>query len=689
METPHKKDPEQESPKESLDENLRNFIMAHPLFRMISPKSEAFEEFLQSIIFRSYHKNDFVYSQGQMPSFIYLVYEGEIHIIRYETNSSKPILVGIEGRGNLFGEVSFLSHEPRSSSASVAMTSGVFLIPGQAFLKLLSKEPVVGQGLVLLLSKRLRERISHQHSENPARIVFLTYPENEARGNEIGKILAKLLVNENPGPVALCTFRSDGEEAKNSSHLNLLDLMDKLSDISIEEIKSLIPKKNSEPYDIISGYNLFRSDLRYEEMAAGVPSLLGRMRKYYSIILIEASFNCDNPVLSRMVSESTRIVLLRALNKNNNGPLPEDIPIWESVAYRCMELQENFSERIITVSDEENGLSMRKLNEKLPKSSMLYHNHIRLQGYRKDVASENNPDYMKGMHRLARTLSGTLRGLALGGGGARSLSHIGVLEVMEKANIHFDAVIGTSMGAVIGAAYAMGLSAAEISEKISNIIPDASSILDKRLPLVSFFRGDKLNKILIKGFGGLKFEDSHIPFYCNASDLNSGDMIIFDRGYLTTALRASSGLPGIFPPLKLGRYRLIDGAVLNNLPGNILREKGCNHVVGINVSPMEDIYAAKTEVNPDKGYIRGIIDYWSMPPIINIVYRSITMEGRELLKLRIQDFDFVLTIDTSSFELFDFKMREQLIEKGRMAAEQNLDEIKEALFRKKIGVMDV
>ncbi len=285
----------------------------------------------------------------------------------------------------------------------------------------------------------------------------------------------------------------------------------------------------------------------------------------------------------------------------------------------------------------------------------------------------------KTLRRMIRVLLNRSRGLALAGGGARSLSHIGCLEIFEKENIEFDAVVGSSMGAVIGALYCMGKSSIEIKKMIDEFIPNSQAILDKNIPTISFFKGKKINVLLDEVFQDIRFEELDIPFYAIATDLVSGKMIIFDKGFLDLALRCSTSLPGIFPPIRFGEFILVDGSVIANLPGHILKEKGYHKILGIDVTPIIDKISFGNELFSKRG-VKGIYEYFSLPPILSIISRSITIQGRELTQYHTQFFDYVLHIDVSKFHLFDFNKKDEIIKIGNSTTLSKIGEIKQIMF---------
>ena len=665
------------------------FLVAHPLFQRVSPGSPALSVFLNEVRLQRFEKGEFIYAQNERPQAVYLVREGEVHIEHKNPDTHQVELIGIEGRGTLFGEVSLISGEPRSSFARAALDSSVYVILGTAFLSLLQKEAAVAQALTLLLSQRLRQRIGDEAAAAPSRVVALLGPVDPIRAGRIAVELADRLVDENSDRVALCSFSRSSvvhEGAEDGS--SVTKVLSQWPQVTIDAIREMLRTKNRR-FDVLPGESLFLEEQQHDAVAARIPDLLGRLRKYYGLILVDVGADYAHPVLRRVISQCDRIVMVRPLGSHAQGFQDEHNAAekWRAAAASCTELIPDFFERVVTVSDELAGTTLDQLNTFINRDSALYRNHIRLQRDPVGIPEEQAASYGRGLRRLARRLSGSSRGLCLGGGGARAFAHVGVLEVLEREGIEFDAISGTSMGAIVGAASAMGKDAAEIRRLLGRIIPSSTAILDKTLPLVSFYRGRKLNQAIGLGFGRSRFEDLELPFFCNGADLNSGREVLFDSGYLATALRASVSLPGVFPPVSLGGMRIIDGGTINNLPGEILRERGHAIVIGVSVTPLEEPHTGATTVRRERGrfgFIRGLRNFLAMPPILRIVYRSITMEGRELMRFRMDTFDHMLEPEVTEFDLFDFHRIDSIVERGRIETEQHLDRIREVLRTKRI-----
>ena len=176
-------------------------------------------------------------------------------------------------------------------------------------------------------------------------------------------------------------------------------------------------------------------------------------------------------------------------------------------------------------------------------------------------------------------------GVALSGGGARGLAHIGILKVLRNADIQIDFMAGSSMGGVIAASYAAGLAPSEIEEIASSVgtISNLAQLVDPTLLKKGIFKGEKVTKLFKRYLGEKSFEDLEIPLTVTAVDLNSNQEIRISDGLVTDALRATISIPGIFVPVEKEDMRLVDGGLLNNLPVDIVRDMGADIILAVDV----------------------------------------------------------------------------------------------------------
>lgn len=174
-------------------------------------------------------------------------------------------------------------------------------------------------------------------------------------------------------------------------------------------------------------------------------------------------------------------------------------------------------------------------------------------------------------------------GLALGGGGARGIAHIGAIKAFEELGITFDYVAGTSAGSVIGALYAYGKSAKEIEELAKGL--KKKDIMHGMIPFIKPTNTDRLEEQLNKAFGDLTvFSEMKIPLSVVCTDLKTGKEIDFDYGNVSKVVSGSCAVPGVFTPVVYEDMHLVDGGLRNNIPADVVKKMGANVVFAIDVN---------------------------------------------------------------------------------------------------------
>ena len=264
-------------------------------------------------------------------------------------------------------------------------------------------------------------------------------------------------------------------------------------------------------------------------------------------------------------------------------------------------------------------------------------------------------------------------GLALGGGGARGLAHIGVLEVLQNEGIPIDVIAGTSAGAAIGAIYAQGKDAALIREIALNLDRKAlTSLVDLTLPKTGFIQGKKIRELLRTIVGGdIKFSDLKIPFACVATDIHTCEEVVIREGSVLEGIRASISVPAIFSVVRWeGRY-LVDGGLANPVPVSVLREMGADFIIAVNVIPdmSERAYRAGEE---------GVKEF-KEPNIFSVIMQTLQIASCSLARLSLQDADIVIKPRVMHIGFADFHRAQECILQGKTAAQGSIVEIKRRL----------
>lgn len=262
--------------------------------------------------------------------------------------------------------------------------------------------------------------------------------------------------------------------------------------------------------------------------------------------------------------------------------------------------------------------------------------------------------------RTARLLTGTGLGIVLSGGGARGFAHIGVLRALREAGVVVDAVGGTSIGAIIAAGFAMEWSDAELTSRVRRSFVETNPLNDYTLPLVSLVSGRKVSRLLQREFAATAIEDVPLPFFCVSSNLTTGQMGVHRRGELWRWLRASVAIPGILPPVVHNGELFVDGASINNLPVDVMRDAGIGRIIGVDVG--SDRVFTTDSVDSDAPPLWKIVQWFSRRRqrvnILQILWRAGMINNASHRAARHEISDLLLqppleTIDMLNWQGFD------------------------------------
>ena len=269
--------------------------------------------------------------------------------------------------------------------------------------------------------------------------------------------------------------------------------------------------------------------------------------------------------------------------------------------------------------------------------------------------------------RLARIIAGRSVGIVFSGGGARAYAHIGVVRAIRELGIPIDFAGGASMGAVVAGCVAMGWDDNEIDYRIRKGFVETNPLGDWNIPVVGMVKGHRVDNRLREHFGEAEIGDLEVPFFAVSTNLTDGAYRVHRQGLLRKALRATIALPGILPPVVDQGEVLVDGAVLNNFPADVMRELQRGFVVGCDVARAPEGLKAEDFVNPP-GFFGWVAKHGfsAAPPIAGLLMRSGTVSvnpnaGRELV-------DVLVLPELKNIELRDWKAYDEAVEAGYLAA---------------------
>ena len=307
--------------------------------------------------------------------------------------------------------------------------------------------------------------------------------------------------------------------------------------------------------------------------------------------------------------------------------------------------------------------------------------------------AEFDPEQSEGSMRRTPMNNEFKIALSLGGGGVRSLAHIGVLRVIEKEGIPIDYLCGTSMGAVLGAHYALYKNVDELEKVALKIVnekqirdlemlarksePEEKKALIEKLSLFvkdlflwnlsaikkSALETEKIEPYIKQVVGEHRFEDTKIPFACWLTDLSTGEEFIVDKGPMAHILAGSCAIPGIFTPVEFQNRLFIDGGIVSPVSANVGRKMGADFVIICDVD----------SGNPSSNFENGM----------NIMFQADYIRSQELTKLKNQTADFVIHPAVKSISWASFSMAKECIKKGEEKAQALVDDLKSQIRSKR------
>ncbi|QJE02896.1 patatin-like phospholipase family protein [Massilia forsythiae] len=258
-------------------------------------------------------------------------------------------------------------------------------------------------------------------------------------------------------------------------------------------------------------------------------------------------------------------------------------------------------------------------------------------------------------------------GLALGGGAARGFAHIGVIKALEAQGIVPDIVVGTSAGSVVGAMYAAGYNGFTLQRMALEM--DEASISDWAIPFFSkapgVLKGEALQAYVNKTVRNQPIEKLKIPFGAVATDLKTGQPILFRRGNTGQAVRASSAVPSVFQPVSIGGRTYVDGGLVAPVPVRFAKEMGAEFIIAVNISSATEAQATASSVD--------------------VLMQTFTIMGQRLNQHELRDADIVITPSLGTMGSADFAGRNLAVLAGEQAAAAVMPQIKARLRAKQFA----
>jgi len=561
-----------------------------PLFSSLGPAElELVEAKVRRVEFK---KGDIVYRIGEKAEAFYIILLGRFRVV-----SPRNETIVILSQGDYFGESSILLGRPHSATVEAKNDSLLLKIEKKDFQNLLSEIPAISLHLSRTLGHRLTAGAGRAEVSRTKILSVYDYESSFQKRCFIWNLAAALVSYAKKKTVVIGVESTD--TTRFPAHLKNKLSLTQSSDFNAEQISACISEQKE-------GFHFLcvSAPAKGAEVNGGVASLVGYLVDRYEFIIFDLPKDFNDHGI-KMLQHSDCVYFL--VNDESRITSQTQLLLKEfrtSFGFGADEIR-----FIVSETGESNYRTLPfTLNDPtgLPVFAFLPHQEELFEREKSGdlslVLDQPDGPYAKVIKFLVRELTGKLVGLVLGSGAAFGFAHVGVLKVLERENIPIDMIAGSSIGALVGAMWASGLSAAEL-EKIATDLDQKTAFVkiigfrDFLLPHHGFFRGDQVIRFL-RGFLDKKtFQDLNIPVKIVGTNLFTGAEAIFDEGDVVEAIRASISIPGIFRPVKIQNQFFMDGGVVDPLPVKVLNQYGAKKIIAVNVLSASEDHARRYELH--------------------------------------------------------------------------------------------
>jgi len=680
--------------------NRFNLVKQIPVFHKLNWFD--LQRIVRKSVITEYKKGDLIVAEGSPPDYFYCLVSGRLQA--YATVAGIKEDVDFIHRGVYFGVVSILTGENHSLTFEAINDSIILRISKNDFQGILKAIPQLGIILSQNLSQRMSKRNKGFKKIFESNIISVYSPVAGTGSSTYAIHLAINLQKETRKKVICVQIASKKRQDQSTQalagpqwNIPAVELSDIVGDY--EKIVESISKSDLDIDLLPVAFDPSDNNLK-KQISIFVSALVGE----YHYVVVDLPNDMDDAVLETL----TQSDLVHLVTWDRRSDLEETRKVIDRLE---MVHKEKFREEKIRVIirgvHDQIYLSFEEINKVID-----YHVYTMLPYVResdlngdarlKNVSFMNCADmseYGKTLKRIAREIGGVMVGLVLGGGAALGVAHVGVIRVLEKENIPVDVVVGSSMGALVGALWCVGRNAHEL-EVVAREFEKKSAMLnlfDPVIPISGLVQGGKITKWLRKHLGSKTFYSLKIPLKIVAYDLIRREEIVITRGSLVEAVRKSVAIPGVLEPVREGEKVIIDGGVLNPLPTNVLAGLGIKKIIAVNVlqSPddalqsfeiikkreneLRDIQFSNNPVHYLSFRFSKMISKLFTPNIADIIVRTLQATEYVIAQQSSQLADIVIHPDLVGINWFELNQVDELIKRGEKATRDHLPEIKKLL----------
>jgi NTE family protein len=637
-----------------------DFLATIPIFSFFTrPELEAAEKLFAERIFA---KNDTVVTIGDPGDTFFVVLEGELEVW---DASAPPRQTGTLRPGDYFGEMALLQEGKRTATVTVARRARLLAIDKPAFDQLFLRRPKAIEYFARVLSKRLAGVTRGERIRRATTAIAVGSRAGLKGETLIAQSLALLLKRVTNTEVVYIEAKP-GHEVSKADVLNVAS-----GDFERNASRWTPPNDHDRPTTLKMA---LPADLERSAYGDQLSHMVAKLSESFSFIVFDLGSHTPGLIESAPAFADAFVALVDRGDDDSGLPDSKSTKVYRVVN------QLNPTSPPLPISSSEPFV--------IPYSGLLSRPVAEASAFIAD-----NPRSAPGLplSRLTHRLLGTSIGIALGGGAAFGLAHLGVLKVLEEAGIPIDLVAGCSQGSIVAIGYAAGL-------PVTEMIAIARELGTKRNFLFAsdptFFlkpgilSGQRFVTIMRPYLKGKEtFEQLQIPCRTVATDIQSGERVSIGSGRLEIAYRASSSVPMVMAPIRDGERVLVDGGVADPVPAEVVMEMGADITVAVNVVPpmkrgvetvLSSFYRRMNAFNP----LSYLGDAQDMPNLFDIVMNSMQILQYELGNFKAISADVLINPDLSDFTWIEYYRADELIARGTEAAEKALPLIQKAIAGK-------
>ncbi len=643
----------------------KDFLASIPIFSFLN--RDELKSIQDHFVEVTFQKGETVCRIGEPGDVFYVILSGELEVWGGDEELRRT---GTLTSRDYFGEMALLQGGKRTATVIAGRRTRALALDKSSFDRFFVKNPRALEYFARVLCKRLASVTRGDTGELENLVVSIGAKPGLKGKSIVARTLGCLLKDFTGLNVLVVEVFPREDEQR--------ELVDELLHSDLEEIPSeLMPQiepNRRDPTFLSIGARAGKESRFYADR---VSNFIGKLSRIYNFIILD--LGCDMPELLQSAGQFSDVFIEIADNPNGNLATEFDS---STRVYRVIN-RFNPSGTAISISHCEPFV--------LPDSPTL----AKAEGIA-DVRTNGRQPAAVSLHRLARKLVGATVGVALGGGAAFGISHLGVLKVLEENNVPIDLLAGCSQGSIIGVGYAAGLSLDEMIAIAGQLGRRRNFFMAMDFTLLGpgFLTGDRMIEIFTPYLSGkLTFADLVYPFRAIATDIESGERIAICSGQLTSAFRASASVPMVFSPAKHDGRALVDGGVSDPVPAETIQDMGADLCIAVNVVPplkkgittvMNRAYKQINRLNP-LSYVGARED---LPNMFDIVMNSLQILQYELGNFKAISADVLINPDLSDFTWIEYYRSHELIDRGVEAAEKALPAIEKALKGKTMTLRD-